>query len=122
MNITPLYIFILISATWRLASLFANEPGPFKIFKRFRNLCERLHNDHRWFYNTALYHGLLCEWCNSIWFGTLLVASWYFLGDVIVIVALPLALSAWAIVLKYIVQTLEQAREYVEHLNGGSHE
>jgi hypothetical protein len=37
---------------------------------------------------------------------------WWYFGDVVILAALPLALSAWVIVLKYAVRLLQNAEEY----------
>ena len=117
MTITPIHLFLMISAVWRLSSLFANEDGPFSVFARIRNLAEYLCKQNRLCAAFKLYDGLTCEWCNSIWFAALLTPAWYVLGDVVVLVVTPLAISTWAITIKYLIQTLEQVREHTERLN-----
>ena len=69
----PLDFVILALATWRLASLFANESGPFHIFKTFR---EWICNNH-----PGIGEGLTCEWCNSVWFGTLITLAYLWGGN-----------------------------------------
>lgn len=117
---TPFFVFFVAAlAGWRLASLFANEDGAFHVFKHFRNWTIRHVAIHRRGF-LAKFHfdeGLLCEWCNSVWFGIGITAAWYFLGESVVWLVMPLALSTVAIALKYIIQTLEQVREYFERLN-----
>jgi len=117
MTLSPMNLFIVISATWRLASLLANEPGAFGMFERFRRWSLRATVRNRLWRAFQLAQGVHCEWCNSVWFGGLITAAWVAFGDSVVLFCLPLALSAWAIVFKYVVQTLEQLREYVERLN-----
>ena len=91
-------ILILALATWRLSSLFANESGPFHIFSRFRErVCKKL---------PGVGEGLVCEWCNSIWFGTVIVIAYYFFRHAAVWVLLPLAFSTAAVVIKHIIQAL----------------
>ena len=91
---------ILALATWRLASLFANESGPFSIFKIFREwICNKY---------PGIGEGLTCEWCNSVWFGTLITVAFFFLGGVVVWVCLPLALSTVTIMLKYFRERMEK--------------
>jgi uncharacterized protein DUF1360 len=108
MTLTPVHIFLVVSAVWRLSSLFANEDGPFLIFKKIRSRARDLTRSNRFFFRMRLSEGLECEWCNSIWFASALVPLWYVFGDVIVIVLSPLAISTWAIAVKYIIQTLEK--------------
>lgn len=117
---TILQFIIAGLANWRLASLAANEDGPFRVFKRFRTWTLRHVATHpRGF--LARFHfdeGLHCEWCNSVWFGVIITAGWFYFGEAFIWLAcLPLALSAFAIPMKYAVQTLEQVREYYERLN-----
>jgi hypothetical protein len=51
--------FMLFSlAVWRISSLVARETGPFDIFEKFRKL----------FRGKSLYPGVICVWCNSVWF------------------------------------------------------
>lgn len=111
MNLTMINLLIVISATWRLSSLFANEEGPWKCFERLRRNALHATNRNRFLHSFRLYQGLICEWCNSVWFGTILTALWYLFGNGIVIACLPLAISTWAIVLKYFVKILEQVGE-----------
>ena len=68
----PMEFVVLALATWRLASLFANESGPFHIFKTFR---EWVCNNH-----PEIGDGLTCEWCNSVWLGTLITIAYFFKG------------------------------------------
>ncbi len=93
--------FYLALAAWRLASLVANEEGPWQMFKRFRQRAE--------------------QWCNSIWIGVGLTALYLWLREAILYLALPLALSTVAIIIKYIVQLLQTTQQYIENTNK-SHE
>lgn len=116
MTITALHLFIVISAMWRISSLFANENGPFYIFKRIRDLCQSL-CERNWFCKELhLYELIECEWCNSIWFGTMIVIAWCLLGDVILYPALVLAISAWVIFMKFVIQSLEQLQSYLTRI------
>jgi hypothetical protein len=64
---------ILALATWRLASLFSREEGPYRIFERFRHLIgvrfDQMSNPYG---KNQLAEGILCLWCCSIWFATIL--------------------------------------------------
>jgi hypothetical protein len=115
-NITFSNCLILLSALWRVCSLVANEEGPFGVFDRLRRICLRLTRKNKFFGALHLYQGLVCEWCNSIWFAVPLVLAWILLGDVVVLVVLPLAFSAWVIVLKYAVHLLQNAEGYYHEL------
>lgn len=109
-------LFIAVSACWRLSSLVANESGPFDVFETIRRQAVRLSLRSRLFARSKLARGLLCEWCNSVWFATLIVLAWLTIGPAIRWLLLIPAISAWAILFKFVVQTLEQLRELAEHL------
>jgi hypothetical protein len=109
--------FYLSLAAWRLASLVANEEGPWQIFKRFRQKAEQWCMKYRFCSELGLYDLISCEWCNSIWIGILLTLLYLLIGDTILYIALPLALSTVAIVIKYIVQLLQTAQQFLENTN-----
>jgi hypothetical protein len=96
----PMEFVVLALATWRLASLFANESGPYHIFKTFR---EWVCNNH-----PGIGEGLTCEWCNSVWFGSLITVAYFLWGGVAVWVCIPLAFSTITIMLKYFRERLER--------------
>lgn len=103
---SPLTLFVVISAVWRLSNLLANEEGPFLVFKRIRDLADHLTERNRFWRAFRLADGMNCEWCNSIWIATPVTVAWYLLGDVTIWLLLPFAISTWVIVLKYVVQAL----------------
>lgn len=112
---TTLHFVILALATWRLASLFANEHGPLDLFGRIRRLAgAKCPNENEpgdcestnWFTK-----GLLCEWCNSVWFGTLITIAYVIIGKTFVLIVTPLAFSTIAIIIKYVVQTMQKRME-----------
>jgi hypothetical protein len=109
----PLDIFFFLSlAAWRLASLVANEDGPWMVFKRLRQRAEQWCKQYRFCSELGLYELFSCEWCNSIWIGAGLTALYLWLGDAILYLAIPLALSTVAIIIKYLVQALQSAEQY----------
>lgn len=108
MNITPFNVFLVILAIWRLSSLFANEDGPFDIFKRLRLKAKHLTQNVKLFNEFKLHEGLGCEWCNSIWFGTIITLFWIVFGDIVVTVLLPLSMSTAVISIKYVIHVLEK--------------
>ncbi len=91
--------FFLVSlATWRVSSLFAREDGIFDLFLRFRMLLGTEFNKASEEVGTGwLSKGILCVWCNSIWFGALgaflLTENW------LMWVIYLLALSAMAVLI-----------------------
>ena len=107
----------LALAAWRLASLVANEDGPWFIFKRFRLRAEQWCNKYRFCRELGLYELVSCEWCNSIWIGAGLMILYLWIGHAILYVAVPLALSTVAIIIKYIVQLLQSAQQFYETNN-----
>jgi uncharacterized protein DUF1360 len=98
--VTPITLIILGLATWRLASLFANEAGPFYIFKHLRRRCKELCRCHKWARRFHLYELIECEWCNSVWFGTGIALLYWWNPDIATLVCLPLALSTITIIIK----------------------
>src|SRR5574340_676407 len=98
-------LILLSAATWRLASLIANEAGPFGIFEKFRAWCKSLCETNRFCAEFRLYESVECEWCNSIWIGMLVTAisAAFIKMTVPEILGLPLALSTGAILLKYLI-------------------
>jgi hypothetical protein len=110
----PLTIFFYLSlAAWRLASLVANEDGPWMIFKRLRRRAEQWCQKYRFCNELGLYELFSCEWCNSIWIGAGLTLLYLWIGESILYIALPLALSTVVILIKYLVEFLQRANETV---------
>jgi hypothetical protein len=109
--------FYLALATWRLASLVANEDGPWQMFKRLRQRAEQWCRQYRFCNELGLYEMFSCEWCNSIWIGAGVTLAYVWLGEATLYLALPLALSTVVIVIKYVVQFLQAAKEFVEQAN-----
>jgi uncharacterized protein DUF1360 len=110
-----LHLLLLIAATWRLASLFANEEGPYMMFFKLRKWAER--SRARWVRRSRFATLLKCEWCNSIWFGSFLALGYWLLGENFIWLILPLALSAGTIIVKTIVQTIKGVDVYFDRLN-----
>ena len=104
-------------AAWRLASLVANEDGPWMVFKRLRQRAEQWCKNYRFCREMGVYDLFSCEWCNSIWIGAGLTLLYLWIGDAILYIALPLAFSTVAIVIKYVVQVLQSAQKYFETSN-----
>ena len=113
--------FYLGLAAWRLASLIANEDGPWMIFKRLRQRAEQWCNRYKFCRELGLYELVTCEWCNSIWIGVGLTLLYLWIGETILYLSLPLALSTVAIIIKYIVELLQTAQQFLETTNK-SHE
>ncbi len=94
-------LFLLLSlATWRFSSLLADEDGPFEIFEKIRTFLG-VRTDPKTgkqFFMNSIAKGVVCVWCNSIWFGGLLALL---LDNTSVIMYLlhVLALSAIAVII-----------------------
>lgn len=93
-------ILILALAVWRASSLLANEDGPYNIFERARmRLGARYLEDGVTRHGTnELSKGVICVWCNSVWIGAIAALAYYLAPTLTTWLALPLALSAIAIV------------------------
>ena len=106
-DMMSLNIFLYLSlAAWRLASLVANEDGPWMMFKRFRQRAEQWCQQYRFCRELGLYELVTCEWCNSIW-----------IGETIFYLALPFALSTVTIIIKYVVQLLQTAQQLLDNMD-----
>jgi hypothetical protein len=117
-NLMTISSFLYLSlAAWRLASLVANEDGPWMMFKRLRDLADRWCEKYRFCREFNLSDMLCCEWCNSVWIGAGLTLLYLWLGEGILYLALPLALSTVVIVIKHIVQLLQLAQQFLEVTN-----
>ena len=90
---------ILAFATWRLASLFVGEEGPYRIFVRLRAWVGVRYNGETFqqYATNMISEGFTCIWCMSVWVGTILSIAYYLLPVVVVWLCLPLAISAGAI-------------------------
>jgi Protein of unknown function (DUF1360) len=117
-----LNVFLYLGlAAWRLASLVANEDGPWLVFKRLRQRAEQWCKNYRFCRELGLYELFSCEWCNSIWIGAGLTLLYLWIGETILYLALPLALSTVVIIIKYVVQLLQTAGQFLD-TNLKSHE
>lgn len=103
-----LEVAILALATWRLASLIANEDGPFEIFALLRTFVGVRYTTVEKSQSPILPipYGtnefakmLLCVWCNSIWIGAAVALAYWYNPHFTTWACLPLALSALAIVI-----------------------
>ena len=110
-----LNIFLYLSlAAWRLASLVANEDGPWLIFKRIRQRAEQGCKKYKFCNELGLHELFSCEWCNSVWIGMALTLLYLWIGESILYIALPLALSTVVILIKYLVEILQTAHQFLE--------
>lgn len=104
MNLAPLDVLVLILATWRMASLLVEEDGPFEIFPKLRHALGVRYDENSISYGTNWFaKGLRCEHCVSVWLGFFWAIAYIVWKDC-VLVALPFALSAGAIVIQTFVE------------------
>lgn len=94
--ISPFDFLILALATWRLSSLLADEDGSFGTLERLRTWLgvryvsddgngvgiRRYVPDDTPTLKRAIARGVICRWCNSVWFGALLSVLAVTLRDV----------------------------------------
>lgn len=83
MHITTFLILSL--AVWRISNLLVNEDGPYQMLAEFRHSAVKV---------THLFE---CVFCLSVWLGLIVAVAWYFYPFWAVVVTLPFALSAGAI-------------------------
>ncbi len=98
MTLVELIVYGL--ATWRIASLLVDEPGPFRIFIRIRSLVGITHDmdDNVAIIPDGFLPGILsCVWCCSVWVGLSCTIMYWLMPQVSFYLALPFALSALAI-------------------------
>lgn len=96
-------IILMALATWRLANMLAdtNQSGPFDMLDWLRSkLGVRFDQMSQPYGSNSLSKGLLCIYCNSVWFGTAYTLVYLLSPDWALYLSLPLALSAAAILLE----------------------
>lgn len=87
-------------ATWRMANMMANEKGPFLCFWRLKHWATNMEQKHRIVRMFHLHDGIGCEYCNSVWWGTLIYALYMVVPHIVLIGCAILTLSTIAIFLK----------------------
>ncbi len=87
-------------ATWRIANMVANEKGPFYCFWRLKRSVRETQRHNATMRHFNLYGLLDCEYCNSVWIGTIIVALYLVIPHIVIIGCAALSLSTIAIFLK----------------------
>ena len=105
----PFYLqmdyLILALATWRISSLLVNEDVPWQIFGRFRSLAGVRYDENSERIVTGFWSELIiCIWCTSVWVGLILMTLWGLWPQPTLWIAVPLALSAGAILIDKVTQ------------------
>jgi hypothetical protein len=99
---TSLEFVVYCLATWRISSLLVNEPGPFDVFVKIREVFGIRHNEKiPYEYPGTFFAQLLsCVWCTSIWVAIFVTLAWIFIPDILFVLSLPLAISAVVILIE----------------------
>lgn len=100
MTLTHFLIFSL--ATWRIASLLVQEDGPFRIFRRLREMTGIEHDDdgNVEMIPESFWADLLsCMWCTSIWVAFGWTIFWLMVPEFAAKWATFFALSAGAVII-----------------------
>lgn len=94
---------ILALATFRISHLVADEDGPWGLFEWIRGKIGVRRDEKGEPYGTNNFAvGLVCQWCNSIWIGVVLMLLYIYTKQITVWVCFPLALSAVALTISEI--------------------
>jgi hypothetical protein len=92
---------ILALATFRISSLIADEDGPLGLFEWLRSRIGVERDTQGKTYGTNNFSvGLVCQWCNSIWIGVILMLLYMTTKQITVWICFPLALSAVTMILE----------------------
>ena len=93
-------LLILGLAVWRFSSLLVQEGGPWDIFARLRHrIGVRYDAESLPYGRNEFAKGIVCTWCISVWLGLIATAMYLLAPRITVLLALPFALSAFAIVI-----------------------
>jgi hypothetical protein len=87
-------------AVWRISSLFARERGPFNLFGRIRKqiYIRTVYNSLVGKLFITLNDGVVCVWCNSVWFASVFAIP--LSGNIFEWFINTLALSGLAIIIE----------------------
>lgn len=100
LDITLVQFLILALATWRLASLFANEKGPMQIFERFRLWVGVYWDGSGKTARTNFGRGLICVWCSSVWIAFVLAILFALAPGQLILILSGLALSTVCVLIE----------------------
>lgn len=102
---TPFQFLVLALTTWRLSALLSYEDGPFRVFRKLRELAgikyydngDKVEKEYTGF--ASLFS---CVWCLSFWISLWLFTFYSQLPMLTLIFSMPFALSAGAIIIERI--------------------
>ncbi len=100
-------LLILGLAVWRVSSLIVHEEGPWAIFRRLRywvgerpEITMNRDGDRQDNCVNHFCRGYICVACNSVWLGVIVVISYMLYSPLTLLLCLPLALSALAVLIE----------------------
>ena len=101
MNSVLVAILSLGLGAWRLSSLLVTEEGPFGILAKFRSFIGVRYDELSKPYSTNVIADIFtCIWCASMWIGIFFSVIYYINAHFAIMLSLPFAISAVAIVLE----------------------
>lgn len=104
MDIHPVDFLVLSLATWRLTSLVVKEDGPWNILARLRHRVGVRYNENSTAFGlNVVGAAFACTWCASVWVGAAVCILYLLLRTTALVVCLPLALSAAALIVERMV-------------------
>jgi len=104
--VNPIDFIIFSLATWRIASLFAREDGPFFMFRKLREHIGITHDEDGKVFevpDTFLAGALSCVWCCSMWVAAGWTIFWFLVPILSVKCALLFALATGAVLIDKLV-------------------
>lgn len=100
----PMGLVLVALAAWRVTSLLVEEEGPWDIFCKMRHALGVRYDAHSQAYGlNVVGKALCCVWCTSVWVGTAGALCLLLAPTLTVMLSLPLAFSAMAILLNSVV-------------------
>jgi len=97
--------FIILSlATWRISNLIVDEDGPWDILAKFRKFVGVFYDERSVRQGgNIIANAMVCVWCISIWIAAFITGIFLIAPEITIIVALPFAMSAFAIIIGEII-------------------
>lgn len=97
-------LLILGLATWRISNLLVNEDGPWECLARLRSVLGVRYDETSRPYGTNVFSKLwTCLWCVSPWVGVVLAFAYWRWSSLFILMSLPFALSAMAVIVDRVV-------------------
>lgn len=104
-------LIVYTLATFRIASLIAQERGPWDVFGNLRHLCGvRYDEAGKPCALNEIAKGITCVWCNSVWVALCWLAVKVLLPEYALYLAFSFAVSGAALIIYEVLEWLEQTR------------